>query len=114
MSADRLKTEKDVTGKSPLSRIPREALELEAQVFAFGAKKYAWNGFKETPPSVHQLLDALMRHAVAMANGEDVDPESGISHIGHMRCCTSMLAWVMAHRPDKDDRYGKQAPVQEP
>lgn len=101
----RLPTEKDTSGKAPLSRIPYEALKLEAQVFEFGAGKYQWNGFKETPPTVHQLLDALMRHAMALASGEDNDPESGLSHIGHMRCCTSMLAWVMAHRPDKDDRY---------
>lgn len=122
---DKPKTMKDTAGKAPLSRIPYEALVGEAEVFDFGSQKYAWDGFKVSPPSVHDLLSAIMRHAGQMANGQDLDlgpngeygpnddPKlhmkwSGKPHWAHIRCCTSMLSWVLANRPDKDDRYGKQ------
>jgi dATP/dGTP diphosphohydrolase, N-terminal len=28
---------------------------------------------------------------VAFADGEDLDPETGMSHIAHLRCCTGFL-----------------------
>lgn len=121
----RSRTEKDTVGKAPVSRIPEEAIIGEAEVFEFGSKKYAWDGFKESPPSVHDLVSAIMRHAMKIASGEDLDlgPNgehgqtddsktnmkwSGKPHWAHIRCCTSMLAWVMKFRPDRDDRYAKK------
>lgn len=121
---DKPKGQKDTTGKAPISRIPYEALVKEAEVFQFGSQKYEWDGFKKHPPSVHDLISAIMRHAGYMAEGQDndygpngefgltSDPKtnmkwSGLPHWAHIRCCTAMLQWVLANRPDRDDRYVK-------
>lgn len=90
-------------GKPPLSWIPRVANEEEARVLAFGAKKYArWNWAKGIAWS--RVLDAAMRHLGAFADGEDVDPETGISHLAHARCCTGFLLDYLKEHPELDDR----------
>ena len=37
--------------------------------------------------------------------GEDDDPESLISHIGHIQCNALFLAWMMKNKPNLDDRF---------
>lgn len=93
-------------GKPPLSLIPREALALEAQVFAFGAKKYGKHNFKKGM-AWSRCLDAALRHIYAFADGEDLDPESGLSHLGHARCCLSMLIYYIENDRGTDDRTEK-------
>jgi hypothetical protein len=71
---------------------------------AFGAQKYGdhnWRGgIKYT-----RLLGAAKRHIKAFNMGEDLDPESGLSHVAHAICCLGMLLGMINERPDLDDRY---------
>lgn len=74
-------------GKAPiyrgaLSYFPR-AIELVSAVSAFGASKYAWNGWQNVDDGVNRYSDALVRHLAYEATGEDVDPDSGLLHAGH-------------------------------
>jgi hypothetical protein len=96
---------KDDKGKPPLSMIPREALEELAAGFAYGAKKYSRGNFRESAMAHSRLADAAMRHIVAMANGEDIDPESGNSHLSHALCSLAMLAFQHKHHPEANDLY---------
>ena len=91
-------------GKPPLSLIPLAALEAEAKVFAFGAAKYGRDNFK-LGMEWTRLVDACLRHVYAFSNGEDIDKESGLSHLGHARCCLSMLLYYTENNKGKDDRY---------
>jgi len=95
------------SGKAPLSIIPRVALELEAQVFAFGAKKYARDNYKKGFAHT-RLLDAALRHIYAHIDGEDTDPESGLPHLAHARCCLSMLLECQRLGTATDDRFKKE------
>jgi len=65
--------------------IPEEALKAHAAVREFGAKKYARNNWKKGIPFSF-TLDAILRHLFAYARGQETDPESGISHLGHVLC----------------------------
>lgn len=93
-------------GKPEMSLIPRESMEGVAAVLSFGKRKYAahnWRGGF----AWSRLLDAALRHITSFNNGEDLDPESGLSHIDHAACC---LAFLQAHIKSglgKDDRYRK-------
>ena len=95
---------KEDNGKAPLSLLDREALEQIAQVLRFGATKYSphnWrSGIRYT-----RLTDAALRHLFAFVDGEDLDPETGISHVAHAGCCIMFLLWMVRHRPDLDDRH---------
>jgi len=96
------------SGKAPLSLIPRVALEAEAQVMGFGAKKYGRHNYKQGF-EYSRLLDAALRHIHAFNDGEDNDPESGISHLAHARCCLSMLLECINIGTATDDRFKKDS-----
>jgi hypothetical protein len=90
-----MKGRKDDQGKAPLSLIPGVALTEIGKVLAFGANKYAPNGWKHVRPG-HRYLDAALRHLHAFADGEDNDPESGLGHLAHAGCCVLFLIALRA------------------
>ena len=91
-------------GKPPMSLIDRHAIEEIAKVLAFGAEKYAAHNWRQGI-AYSRLLDASMRHLFAFADGEDLDPESGLSHIAHAGCCIVFLLGMIDAKPEMDDRH---------
>lgn len=75
-------------GKSPIFRgglayFPR-AISAMAAVSAFGASKYAWKGWEGVSDGFNRYSDAMVRHLAYEGQGEDVDPDSGLLHSGHV------------------------------
>lgn len=70
--------------------VPVFPVEAAAQVFAFGADKYGDRNW-ENGLTYGRLKGALMRHVEAFWKGEEMDPESGLPHLGHAMCCLMML-----------------------
>lgn len=91
-------------GKPSIGLIPNKALVQIADVFDFGAKKYGRHNYREGL-QFSRLIDAAYRHLGAFNDGEDLDPESGKSHIAHLGCCVTMLLTFMKEHPELDDRY---------
>jgi len=91
-------------GKPPLSLMSRVWLWEVGEVLGHGAKKYAahnWRlGLKQS-----RLLDAALRHITAYMDGEDLDPESGRSHLAHASCCLMFAFEMSKTHPQLDDRY---------
>lgn len=72
-------------------------------VFEHGAKKYAlYNWTKGMAWSIPTAC--ALRHIDAVVNGEELDPESGLPHMGHVWCNLIMLDWFVDHYPEGDDR----------
>lgn len=95
-------------GKPPITLISRRAIEEEAKVMAFGLKKYGAHNWR-AGMAWSRNLDAAMRHILAYADGENVDPETGISHLAHARCCLAFVLEYEKTHPKLDDRHGKKA-----
>lgn len=93
-------------GKPRISLIPIEALTECGIAFTYGAKKYDDDNFKKGI-KYRRLLDAAFRHMMAIADGEDIDLESGNSHIGHALASLAMLSYMMKNKPEFDDRFKK-------
>lgn len=91
-------------GKLRWSLISWKALEPMVRVLMFGEEKYSshnWKGgLKYT-----EVCESLQRHMNAFLEGEDNDPESKISHVGHMMCNVMFLSYMYLFRKDMDDRY---------
>lgn len=91
------------SGKPDMSHIYGGFLAEVARAMEYGAKKYKrgdyLNGHKAT-----QIVSALLRHTFAWLWGEETDPESGVSHLGHMGANIMMLVHQRDVGTLKDDR----------
>lgn len=94
-------------GKPDLSLIPYVALKEEAFGFMLGIRKYGRYEYTKGLES-SRLVAAALRHITLWSEGEELDPESGASHLGHARCCLAMLLHCQQLNTLKDNRYGKQ------
>ncbi len=88
-----MKAERHNTGKAPLSFIldAPKAIAAQAQVMEFGAKKYSRGNWLKGFPK-EEIIDSLLRHLTAYNNGELLDEESGLPHVGHILCNATFLA----------------------
>jgi hypothetical protein len=103
-----VKTALKFDGEKPrLELLSADALIEIAKVMTFGAKKYAehnWrNGFAWS-----RLYGAALRHILSHMNGEDRDPESGLSHLSHAGCCLMFLLEHEVRGMGKDDRFKRE------
>jgi len=92
------------SNKPPMDLISRTFLVDLAKVLGFGATKYKRNNWREGIEQ-SRLIAAALRHITAYNEGEDTDPESGLSHIAHAACCLMFLSELSQTRPDLDDRW---------
>ena len=90
-------------GKPQWSLVDFESLEDLVRVLEFGANKYSPNNWKKGLDNT-KIIDSMLRHVFAYLRGEDKDPESELSHIGHIMCNAMFLAYMHKHRPDLDKR----------
>lgn len=97
------KGNKSDTGKPMLSLTPYSALVEEAKVMMFGLEKYGRDNWRKGLEFT-RLIDAALRHLHAFNEGENNDPESGISHLAHARCCLAFLIEFEKTHPELDDR----------
>ena len=51
-----------------------------------------------------EIAESLMRHLFAYLRGEDLDPESGLPHTGHIMCNAMFLSYMYKFSPKFDGR----------
>lgn len=90
--------------KPPMALLDPVFLEEVGRVLGFGAKKYLAHNWRNGI-SVSRLISATYRHLGALNRGEDIDPESGLPHTGHLGCCIMFLDWTLKNKPEMDDRW---------
>ena len=97
--------------KPPLGLIPPECLEDIAVVFGFGAEKYGVNNWRDDQHenSWIRTYYSIKRHLNKWHSGEDIDPESGMSHLAHATTQLMILMTAQSEHPEVDDRYRKNA-----
>jgi|GEM_PF-904221 len=57
-----------------------KALQEVGKVGTYGAQKYSDNGWMQVPDGQRRYTDALMRHLMKEAEGEEIDPETNLRH----------------------------------
>jgi hypothetical protein len=72
-------------GKLQWGLVHFKSLEPMVRTLEFGALKYAPNNWMKSMDK-RQILESMQRHLAAILDGEEVDPESNQSHIGHIMC----------------------------
>lgn len=96
--------ESDHAAALALAHVPeKHRWASTAEQFDFGAKKYApFNWAKGMVWSIP--LACIKRHWLALARGEETDPESGVSHWGAIGCNLVMLIHYETFYKEGDDR----------
>lgn len=99
-------------GKPMMELLSASWVEGVAKVLTLGAKKYASHNWRKGILQ-SRLLGAAFRHLFAYLRGEDLDPETGLSHLYHASCELMFAAELRETRPDLDDRYKTPTPKTE-
>ena len=97
---------RDDSCKLPIHLIPVEALKMVAEVFQYGAFKYAPRNW-EKGMDYSRMYSSAMRHLLAFWGGEDEDLESGLPHMAHAAWnCLCLLQYCLGNYSRFDDRPG--------
>ena len=90
--------------KPPLHLIPPAAEIQEAIVMGLGARKYGPFNWRSANIRATIYIAAAKRHLAQWLDGQDGDPESGVSHLAHARACLGILLDAAATGHLIDDR----------
>lgn len=101
---------KDAIGdpeKPRLSFLPKEAVWEIGKAFSYGEIHYGANNWKNGL-KVTYLIDAALRHIFQFLDGENLDSKSKCHHLGSAIANLCMAIWMLARKPELDDRDNKQ------
>jgi hypothetical protein len=91
--------------------LPRRGLDAIAEVFAFGASKYADNNWRRGY-EWDKSFDALLRHTFAAQDGETYDEESGLPHLAHAGFhILVLLTWLYEQGEGPDNLFDTRWPA---
>lgn len=108
MTADLIKRSnpKDAvgTGKVPFSTVPWPVVAEVGLAMLEGARKYGRHNYRAIGVRASVYFDASMRHMTAWWEGQDTDPDSGLSHITKAIASLVVLRDAMMNDKWADDR----------
>ena len=73
--------------KPKMHLLPPKALTEVAKVLTFGAQKYDEENWRKLDNLQSRYSSGALRHIFAHIDDEEIDPESGLSHLAHAVCC---------------------------
>lgn len=97
---------KDAIGvsKAPMSVVPATVLAEVGLGMMEGALKYGRHNWRDAGVRTSVYYDATLRHMMRWWEGEDIDPDSGLSHITKAICSLVVLRDAMIFDNVNDDR----------
>jgi hypothetical protein len=103
---------KDIVGsrKAPLSVVPFPVIAEVGVGMLEGAVKYGRHNYRAVGVRGSVYYDATMRHLGSWWEGEDIDPDSGLSHITKAIASLVVLRDAMMRGMLTDDRPPPSAP----
>lgn len=101
------------SGKPRVDLVPPTLINGVAEILTFGAVKYAAHNWRKGI-AYSRVISSLFRHLLAWVGGEQIDPESGKSHLWHAGCNIAFLIEYES-KPEVyakfDDRYKGESDV---
>lgn len=93
--------------KVPLHLCTPAGMAYEAMAMKHGAHKYgAWN-FRQTKVEQMTYIGAALRHLSQYQDGESIDEESGVPHLGLAKACLGILIDSIENDGSIDNRPPK-------
>jgi hypothetical protein len=109
MSETKLTNPKDMVGirKSPMSTVPANVMAEVGVAMLEGASKYGRHNYRVAGVRASVYYDGTMRHLMSWWEGEDIDPDSDLSHITKAITSLVVLRDAMMQDMCTDDRPPK-------
>lgn len=103
---------KDMIGirKAPFSTVSGAVMAEVGTAMLEGAAKYGRHNYRVVGVRASVYYDATMRHLVGWWEGEDIDPDSGLSHVTKAIASLVVLRDAMLNGKCEDDRPPVCAP----
>lgn len=97
---------KDLVGvrKAPMSTVSAAVMAEVGVAMLEGAAKYGRHNYRAVGVRASVYYDATMRHLFSWWEGEDIDPDSGMSHITKAITSLVVLRDAMIQNMMADDR----------
>jgi len=92
------------TGKVPFSTVPAPVMAEVGLGMLEGARKYGRHNYRAIGVRASVYYDAAMRHLTGWWEGQDIDPDSGLSHITKALASLVVLRDAMMNSKWSDDR----------
>ena len=92
------------TNKPRLDLLPSNAIFEIGKVLSFGANKYNPDNWRKGL-EWRRLIGATFRHLFSFLKGENIDPESKLSHLAHASVNLLFLLEYFLTNTGIDDRY---------
>ena len=96
--------------KPSLHHVPPRVLLEVAQAMMEGSKKYGIYNYRKAGVSYSTYYSSTFRHLIAWFEGEDIDPDSGLSHITKAISGLIVLRDSMLEGNFTDDRPNTKPP----
>lgn len=96
--------------KIPFAALPFAVLAEDAIAHGEGALKYGRHNWREGHVLASTYFAAAMRHLSAWFEGEDIDPDSGLSHLTKARASLAVLRDAQIQGRAIDDRPAPSPP----
>ena len=90
--------------KAPMSNVPATVLAELGVAMLEGAMKYGTANWRTAGVRTSVYYDATLRHLFAWWDGEDIDPDSGLSHVIKAIASLTVLRDAMLQDMVTDDR----------
>lgn len=90
--------------KVPFTTLPLGPVAEVGLAMLEGARKYGRHNYRVEGVRASTYIDAAMRHLAAFWEGEDIDPDSGLSHLAKAAACCLVLRDAMFADKLRDDR----------
>jgi hypothetical protein len=95
--------------KVPLHLVPSTAMVAIAMGLKEGSKKYGAFNWRTLTVEAETYLGATLRHLMAWQDGEDLDPDSGNTHLSHAMASLAILVDAIEAGNVHDNRPPKGA-----
>jgi hypothetical protein len=96
--------------KAPMSTVPANVIAELGVAMLEGTAKYGRHNFRAAGVRASVYYDATMRHLMSWWEGEDVDPDSGLSHITKAIASLTVLRDAQMQGMASDDRPPRSVP----
>ena len=91
------------SGKPDWTLLPWLGLAPVVNVLEFGAVKYERDNWQLVDNAEQRYQAACFRHLIAIINGEEIDPESGLPHTAHLACNSLFLSHFQQEKSNEEN-----------